>query len=113
MGESGGYSLAIHIPSPLRTLRETILALAPGAEEGISYGAPAFKLQGKVFAGFAAFKTHLSYLPHSGSVLGQIPDDVVEYAKTKGALQFPIDQPLPRALVRKLIDARLSELGLR
>ena len=54
--------------STLAQLRETIVAIVPDAEEGISYGVPAFKLRGKVIAGFAAYKDHLSYLPHSGSV---------------------------------------------
>jgi uncharacterized protein YdhG (YjbR/CyaY superfamily) len=52
----------------LEALRRTILHILPGAEQCISYGVPAFRLQGKVIAGFAAFKNHLSYLPHSGSV---------------------------------------------
>ncbi|HUR55398.1 MAG TPA: DUF1801 domain-containing protein, partial [Gemmataceae bacterium] len=53
----------------LETLRRTILELVPDAEETMSYGMPAFKLDGKAVAGFAAFKRHLSYVPHSGSVL--------------------------------------------
>jgi hypothetical protein len=52
----------------LARLRQTILDILPGAEQGISYGVPAFKVRGKTIAGFAAFKNHLSYLPHSGSV---------------------------------------------
>jgi uncharacterized protein YdhG (YjbR/CyaY superfamily) len=52
----------------LAQLRQMILAILPEAEQGISYGAPAFKVRGKTVAGFAAFKNHLSYLPHSGSV---------------------------------------------
>ena len=52
----------------LARLRQTILNIVPEAEQGISYGVPAFKVRGKTIAGFAAFKNHLSYLPHSGSV---------------------------------------------
>jgi uncharacterized protein YdhG (YjbR/CyaY superfamily) len=52
----------------LARLRQTILDILPDAEQGISYGVPAFKVRGKTIAGFAAFKNHLSYLPHSGSV---------------------------------------------
>jgi uncharacterized protein YdhG (YjbR/CyaY superfamily) len=52
----------------LEALRRTILAIIPKADQCISYGVPAFKLEGKVVAGFAAFKSHLNYLPHSGSV---------------------------------------------
>ena len=97
----------------LQQLRQTIRSLVPEAEEGISYGMPAYRLQGKVIAGFAAFKNHLSYLPHSGSVFAEIPDDVAGYVTSKGALQFPIERPLPRALVKKLIATRLRQAGVR
>jgi uncharacterized protein YdhG (YjbR/CyaY superfamily) len=70
---------------------------------------PAFRVQGKVIAGFAAFKNHLSYLPHSGSVLPELHDEVAEYETTKGSLHFPVDLPLPRALVKKLIDVRIAQ----
>jgi uncharacterized protein YdhG (YjbR/CyaY superfamily) len=94
----------------LQELRQTILAVLPDAEECISYGMPAFRWKGKVIAGFAAFKTHLSYLPHSGSVLRQMSDDLAGYQSTPGSLHFPIDQPLPKALVKKLITVRLNEV---
>jgi uncharacterized protein YdhG (YjbR/CyaY superfamily) len=93
----------------LRKLRETILKIVPQAEQVIAYGCPAFRMNGKVVAGFAAFKNHLSYLPHSGSVFSQLPDGVAGYRTSSGALQFPIDKPLPKALVKKLIDLRLAE----
>jgi uncharacterized protein YdhG (YjbR/CyaY superfamily) len=95
----------------LHQLRQTIHSIIPEAEEGISYGMPAYRLRGKVIAGFAAFKNHLSYLPHSGSVLAEMPDDVVGYVTSKGALQFPIERPLPKALVKKLIAIRLRQVG--
>jgi uncharacterized protein YdhG (YjbR/CyaY superfamily) len=95
----------------LRQLRQTIRSLVPEAEEGISYGMPAYRLGGKVIAGFAAFKNHLSYLPHSGSVFAEIPDDVAGYVTSKGALQFTIERPLPKALVKKLIAIRLRQAG--
>jgi uncharacterized protein YdhG (YjbR/CyaY superfamily) len=94
----------------LQKLRQTILSIVPEAEQGIAYGSPAFRMHGKVVAGFAAFKNHLSYLPHSGSVFKQIPEDVARYHTSSGALQFPIDKPLPKALVKRLIDLRLKEL---
>jgi uncharacterized protein YdhG (YjbR/CyaY superfamily) len=93
----------------LAQLRDSILSLIPDAEECISYTMPAFRLQGKVVAGFAAFKTHLSYLPHSGSVLPELESEIAGYKHTKGALQFPIDVPLPRELVVKLLDVRLQQ----
>jgi uncharacterized protein YdhG (YjbR/CyaY superfamily) len=96
----------------LQALRRTILALLPDAEETISYGMPAYKVRGKTIAGFAAFKNHLSYLPHSSSVFVRLADVLAEYETTKGSLHFPVDQPLPRALVRQLLRVRLDEAGL-
>lgn len=96
----------------LSDLRADIRALLPDAEECISYGMPAFRVQGTVIAGFAAFKKHLSYLPHSGSVLPALSDDLAEYTMTNGSLHFPLDQPLPRALVRKLLSTRLRQAGI-
>ena len=96
----------------LEAVRRSILEVVPEAEQGISYGMPAFKVQGKTVAGLAAFKNHLSYLPHSGSVLSALPDDVAAYETSKGALRFAIDKPLPKQLVEKLVETRMRELGL-
>jgi uncharacterized protein YdhG (YjbR/CyaY superfamily) len=94
----------------LQALRRTILEIVPDAEQGISYRVPAFRIRGKVVAGFAAFKDHLSYLPFSGSVLGQLGDEVREYTMTKSALHFPVDRPLPKQIVERLIAVRLAEM---
>ena len=93
----------------LTSLRDTIMAIIPKAEQGISYGMPAFKLRGKTIAGFAAFKNHLSYLPHSGSVIPQLAKETAAYTSTKGSLHFPVDEPLPEGLVRKLLEVRMTE----
>ena len=92
----------------LAQLRQTILDILPEAEQGISYGLPAFKVRGKTIAGFAAFKNHLSYLPHSGSVFPQLRDELKGYSTSPGALRFGVDQPLPVPLVEKLIAVRLQ-----
>jgi uncharacterized protein YdhG (YjbR/CyaY superfamily) len=97
----------------LQQLRESIRTVLPDAEECISYGVPAFKVHGKTVAGFAAFKNHLSYLPHSGSVIASLADDLTSFESTKGSLHFPVDEPLHPDLVSKLIQARLAELDLR
>jgi uncharacterized protein YdhG (YjbR/CyaY superfamily) len=96
----------------LEELRRSILAVIPDAEQCISYGMPAFKVRGKAVAGFAAFKNHLSYLPHSGSVLEKLGRDLASYQSTKGSLHFGIDEPLPPGLVNKLVNTRMQELGL-
>jgi len=94
--------------STLTALRKTILEIIPNAEEGISYGMPAYKVNGKYVAGFAAFKNHCSYFSYSGSVLELLESEIKNYTRTKGALHFPIDKPLPKTLVRKLIKARIN-----
>jgi uncharacterized protein YdhG (YjbR/CyaY superfamily) len=95
--------------STLTTLRLSILGIIPEAEQCISYGLPAFRVQGKVIAGFGAFKNHLSYLPHSGSVIPELGDELANYKTSSGALQFPVDAPLPSALVEKLVTTRLRQ----
>ena len=99
--------------TPLQELRQTIHSIVPEAEQGISYGMPAFRLHGRVIAGFAAFKNHLIDLPCSGFVFAELPDDVAGYVTSKGVLQFPIDEPLPNALVKKLIAVCLREVPQR
>jgi uncharacterized protein YdhG (YjbR/CyaY superfamily) len=96
--------------STLQALRRTILEIVPDAEQVISYRVPAFRVSGKTVAGFAAFKDHLSYLPFSGSVLGQLADELKGYTMTKSSLHFPVDRPLPKSVVRNLIAVRLGEL---
>jgi uncharacterized protein YdhG (YjbR/CyaY superfamily) len=93
----------------LARLRQAILDVVPDAEQGISYGVPAFKVRGKTIAGFAAFKNHLSYLPHSGSVFPQLKDELRGYTTSSGALRFDVAEPLPAALVEKLIAVRLEQ----
>ncbi len=93
----------------LQGLRQTILEVIPDAEEGISYKMPAFRLNGTVVAGFAAFKNHLGYLPHSGSVFPQLQEEVSPYRTSRGALQFPVDVPLPKSLVEQLVRVRIQQ----
>ncbi|MEQ9498621.1 MAG: DUF1801 domain-containing protein [Deltaproteobacteria bacterium] len=95
----------------LEKLRATILQIIPDAEEGIAYGMPAFKVDGKAVAGFGAFKKHLSYFPHSGTVLEALGGAVAKYETSKGTLKFPVDESLPKTLVQKLIRARQRELS--
>jgi uncharacterized protein YdhG (YjbR/CyaY superfamily) len=111
--EVDGYLRAVDEPkrTTLQQLRATILEVVPEAEQVISYKVPAFRLNGKTVAGFAAFKDHLSYLPFSGSVLGQLGDELDGYTMTKSALHFGVDRPLPEPLVRKLIAVRLEEIA--
>jgi uncharacterized protein YdhG (YjbR/CyaY superfamily) len=93
-------------------MRRRILEVIPDAEQCLSYAVPAFKVQGKTVAGLAAFKNHLSYLPHSGSVLAVLARETAGYSQTGGSLHFPVDTPLPRPLVKWLLITKMREVGL-
>jgi uncharacterized protein YdhG (YjbR/CyaY superfamily) len=95
----------------LERVRRTIAAAAPGAQEGWSYGLPAFLLDGKPIAGFAAHAGHCSYYPMSGSVVASLAEDLAAFETSKGAIRFTPDATLPAGLVRKLVKARIAELG--
>ena len=112
--EVDAYLAALDEPErgTLEALRRSILGVVPEAEQCISYGMPAFRVSGKVVAGFAAFTNHLSYLPHSGTVLAELGDALAGYEFTSGSLHFPVDRPLPDGLVRRLVEAKLGVLGL-
>lgn len=92
-------------------LRNTLRELLPTAVECMSYRMPCFKVNGKAVAGYDGFKQHCSYFPHSGSALARV-DDVPAWATVdKGTLRFPIDQQLPTAFVKRLVQARLDEIA--
>lgn len=103
------------VPQPqkatLEALRKTILEIIPEAEEVISYGFPGYRIDGKIICGFDAFKNHCSYFPHSSLVIPELKKELENYKTSKGALQFPIDRPLPKALVKKLIKVRMRILA--
>jgi len=94
----------------LGRLRRTIRSAIPKAEECISYGIPAFRVEGTIVAGFCARADGCSYFPFSGSTLATLAAEVGSYKRTKSALHFQPDQPLPAALVRKLIRTRMAEI---
>lgn len=94
----------------LQYLRETILSIVPQAKETLSYGMPAFEIDGKVVAGFDGFKNHCSYFPHSGSVLEELYGFPEWCEVSKGTLRFPIGKKLRKTLVRKLISVRRRQI---
>ena len=97
----------------LEALRRSIASVIPEAEEGLSYSAPCFRIDGRAIAGFSAAKQHVSYLPHSGEVLGRLdPEDLDGFTASKGAIKIPIGSALPEPLLRKLIAARCTEAGV-
>lgn len=90
-------------------MRKRIRSIVPEAEECISYGIPAFRVDGRIVAGFQATATGCSYYPFSGTTLGTLKRKLEGYAGTKSAVHFGPDRPLPLALVRKLIRTRIAE----
>lgn len=104
------------VPEPkratLQAVRASIQRIVPDATECISYNLPAFRLDGKVVAGFAAFKNHLAYLPHSGGVFPQLASELEGYTYSDGSLRFAVDVPLPDALIEQLIAVRRAEAGV-
>lgn len=96
--------------STLEEVRRRILEIVPNAEQGIKYNMPAFLLNGKCFACIAPFKNHLNYSPYSGHILEQFPKELEGYVVSKGSMQFAIDKPLPKTLLKKLIKARIDEI---
>jgi len=97
----------------LEKLRRTIRAAAPGAEECISYQLPAFRLDGRMLVAFGATASHCAFYPMSSSTLEAHGDDLEGYDTSKGTIRFRAEDPLPAALVRKLVKARIAENAAR
>ncbi len=95
----------------LERLRKTIHAAAPGAEECISYGLPALRLNGRMLVWFGATPNHCAFYP--GAVVEAFRDDLGDYQTSKGTIRFQPDHPLPAALVRKLVRARIAANAAR
>lgn len=93
----------------LQKVRRAILAAAPKAEECISYGMPAFRLNGKLIAGFKAAANHCSYHPMSGETVATLEADLTGYDTSRGTIRFSARAGLPATLVRRLVKARIAE----
>jgi len=96
------------VRAALEKLRRTIKATAPKAEEGISYRIPAYRWNG-MLVGFAAAADHCTFHIMSTAVMRAKPKELATYDTGKGSIRFSADRPLPVALVRKLVKARLAE----
>jgi uncharacterized protein YdhG (YjbR/CyaY superfamily) len=105
-------SLSDEKRAALETLRQRIQAAAPKAEECISYGMPAFRLGGKVLVQFGAAANHCSFYP-GAHPLRALEEELKGYDLAKGTIRFPVEKPLPAALVRKLVKARMAEYAAR
>ena len=94
----------------LEKLRKTIKSVAPTAEECISYQICAFRQNG-MLVGFGAAAKHCAFYLMSSTTVAAFKDDLKDYDTSKGTIRFQPDKPLPAALVRKLVKARLAENG--
>jgi uncharacterized protein YdhG (YjbR/CyaY superfamily) len=94
----------------LQKLRRAIHSAAPTAEECISYGMPAFRLDGKLIAGFKAGANHCSFHPMSGDTIATLRAQLAGYDTSRGTVRFSSRAALPAALVRRLVKARIAEL---
>lgn len=107
-----GYfaSLPPRVRKRMKDIRAMVRALAPDAVEVFSYGIPGFKLNGKPLVWYAAFAHHTSLYPMTASIRKAHAAALEGYRMSTGTVQFPLDEPLPAALVKRLIKARLAEL---
>lgn len=94
----------------LQAVRESILEIEPRLEQVIAWNSPQFKLNGKNVAGLCAFKAHLTFSPQSAEVMTALADDLAGFVVSKSSFQFDMATPLPKALVAKLIKARIQEI---
>lgn len=96
-----------NVQKKLEELRAAIRAAAPAAEEKISYQMPTFALKGNLVH-FAAWKTHIGFYP-APSGIAAFQNELAKYANSKGAVQFPLEQPLPLKLISKIVKFRVAE----
>ncbi len=110
-GTIDGYLAALSADkrAVLQKIRRAVRAAAPTAEECISYGLPAFRLDGKPLVAFGAATNHCSFFPMSAKTVAAHADELEGYDTSKGTIRFPPGKPLPATLVRKLVLARIAE----
>lgn len=92
----------------LQRVRALAKEIVPKAEEAIVYGMPTLKFEGKPFLGFDAHKEHIGIYPYSGKVIPQLGDLLSAYNCTKGAIRVPLDNPISKGLLKKIIDCRVK-----
>ncbi len=95
------------IQTILQSIRETIRAAAPDATEKISYQMPTFDLKGNLVH-FAAFKSHIGFYP-TPSGTAAFKEELARYQAGKGSIQFPLDEPMPLDLIRRIVKMRVNE----
>lgn len=97
------------VQKKLQQVRSTIKKAAPGAEEKISYGIPAFNLNGQYLIYFAGYKKHIGMYPVPGGVKEFEKDFAPYYTSGKGTIQFPLEKPIPVGLISKIVKFRIKK----
>ena len=97
----------------LKKLGDTLRAAAPGSVDAWSYKIPALRLDGRILLWYAAWAEHVSMYPVGPALLAAYKIDVKGRKTAKGTLQFPIDEPLPLALIKRVVKARIAQLRAR
>ena len=92
----------------VRRIRALIRAAIPRAVDGFSYGIPAVRVEGRLLLWYAGWKAHCSIYPVSPAVRKALGRDLGRYAVSKGTIRFAVDKPLPAALIKKLVKARVA-----
>ena len=95
----------------MEEMRRTVNAAAPGATETIAYQMPALRSGARFLVSFAAFKAHYSLFPASDAVVAAGGEELAPYLAGKGTIRFRADEPLPLALVTRIVEARVAEHG--
>jgi uncharacterized protein YdhG (YjbR/CyaY superfamily) len=103
-------ALPPHSRRILKQLGTAIRSAAPGAVEGLSYGIPCFRLEGRMVVWYAAWREHVSIYPMRASMRRALGPDARKYKTSKGTIQFPLDKPLPVAVVKRLVKAQVAEV---
>jgi uncharacterized protein YdhG (YjbR/CyaY superfamily) len=92
----------------LQQVRETVLKAATGAVEVISYSMPAFKYEGMMLTWFAGYERHIGFYP-GASGIAAFQKEIAEYKNAKGSVQFPLDKPMPVALITQMVKFKVAE----
>ena len=112
MGALDDYLATLAGParSAYERIRDAALALAPDAEQGVSYGMAVLTYRGKPLLGFKAARNHLSVFPFSPAAIEAVKDQLPSAAVSKGTLRFSPEQPLPDNVVRALVRSRIAQI---
>ena len=93
----------------LATMRAAIRAVAPEADEVITYKMPGFKTHGRFLVSYDAFKAHFSLFPASERVVAELGEDIAPYLSGRGTIRFPASAPIPTALIGRIVAIRVRE----